>query len=470
MELITDPDIIGGYLCDASNLRGCAEALLRPGSAQEVAEVLRHCQAHGIPLTVTAQRTSTVGGPVPEGGWLLSTERLQRVAGIDERHAEAEAGLLLGELQTAVEATGRLYPPDPTSRQECSLGGSIACNASGARSFRFGPTRSWVEAAQVVLADGSILEADRHTPLPAGWRAPSFRPPAVKHAAGYVFQDPRAPAAPNLLDLLIGSEGTLGVVTRARLRLCELPSTVMGLMAFFSQEEACLDFVERVRARGRRGDELVNPWCLEFFDRASLDLVRPLVPSIPAAAAAAIYLEQPHEGPPPLDAWWAELRHEGALPDDTLFTGDEGGRRAMHAARHGVPAAVNEQVVKNGMPKLSTDFAVPDAGFRELFAAYREVELPTVAFGHIGDNHLHVNLLPRDAGELARAREIYLGLARLAVRLGGTLSAEHGIGKRKRSYLPLLVPPDVLQAWRILKRQADPGWVLGRGILLEPPA
>ena len=141
---ITDPSVLDGYLTDASNLRGHADALLRPRSTAEVAEIARHCQEHGIPLTIAAARTSTVGSPVPLGGWLMSMEGLDQVLAIGHDTATAQGGVLLGALQDAIEATGRFFPPDPTSRHECTLGAAIACNASGARTFRYGPTRPWV--------------------------------------------------------------------------------------------------------------------------------------------------------------------------------------------------------------------------------------------------------------------------------------------------------------------------------------
>ncbi|RME27261.1 MAG: FAD-binding oxidoreductase, partial [Deltaproteobacteria bacterium] len=263
---ITDPAVIEGYLSDASNTRGRAEALFRPRSAEEVAEVLAEARHRRVPVTVTARRTSTTGAPVPEGGWLLSTEMLDRIHAADD----AEGGVLLGDYQDRVENDGRLFPPDPTSRRECSLGAAIACNASGARSFRYGPTRPWVEALQVVLPDGTIRWCDRSTPLPADWPRPRWQEPAVKTAAGYFPAD-------NLLDLMIGQEGTLGVITRARLRLVPLPAAVLSLMAFLPDLDRTLRLVERARAGARRPwrptaeASALDPRAIEYFDDAALD-------------------------------------------------------------------------------------------------------------------------------------------------------------------------------------------------------
>ncbi|MEC7946536.1 MAG: FAD-binding oxidoreductase, partial [Myxococcota bacterium] len=342
MQAITDPDVIEGYLGDASNTRGHAEALYRPRSPEQVAAVLARAAHAGVGVTVTARRTSTTGGPVPDGGWLLSTEHLDRIHAVDD----CDAGVLLGEYQSRVAAAGHLFPPDPTSRHECTLGAAIACNASGARSFAYGPTRPWVEAVQVVLPTGEILWADRTTPVPTGWRVPRWTEPGVKTAAGYFPAD-------NLLDLMIGQEGTLGVITRARLRLSAPPAAVLGLIAFFVDRPTLLGFVDHARAGARRPGTAgvpgaLSPRAIEYFDAHALDLVRARVPDIPATARHALFIEVEHTGAPPLEAWWDALEAHDALVDHTIITEDDAGRARLHAVRHAVPAGVNEQVVANG--------------------------------------------------------------------------------------------------------------------------
>lgn len=458
--LITDPSLIVGYLRDASNTEGHADGLLRPNDAQEVAAILRDCQANRRPVTVTAQRTSTTGGPVPDGGWLLSTERLNRVHQLGPDHAVAEGGVLLGELQRAIEAQGRFYPPDPTSKDECSLGGSIACNASGARTFRYGPTRPWVEAVEVVLATGELLTATRDTPIPASWPRLDWREPQVKTAAGIYPAD-------NLLDLIIGSEGILGVITQATLRLTALPPRVFSILIPFPSAQAGLDFV----MRHRRGGPL-SPRLMEWFDEHSLDMVRARVPDLPAEAKAALWCEQEatDEGADALmEAWLAALEESGALMDAVIFADDPQSLERLRRFRHALPAAVNERVAHNGMPKVGTDFAVPDEALPEMMAAYAEVTLPHVLFGHIGDNHLHMNLFPRTPEELVAARAVWADLFRRAISLGGTVSAEHGVGKLKRRFLAEMVGPEVLSSFVALKRHVDPAWILGRGTMLEIP-
>jgi FAD/FMN-containing dehydrogenase len=464
---ITDPSVLDGYLTDASNLRGHADALLRPRSTAEVAEIVRHCQEHGIPLTIAAARTSTVGSPVPLGGWLMSMEGLDQVLAIGHDTATAQGGVLLGALQDAIEATGRFFPPDPTSRHECTLGAAIACNASGARTFRYGPTRPWVEALEVVLPSGEVIEAHRGDPIPADWPLPRWEEPAVKTAAGYA--PPR-----DLVDVFVGQEGTLGVITRATVRLTDLPADVIGIVAFFPDRPTCVAFVERLRAAVAADPAgPLSPRCIEYFDGACLDLARQRLGGVPEGAGAALFCEQEVQGEASADAsvsaWWEALGAGGALADDTILATDDSGRRALHALRHAIPAGINEEAVRNGMPKVGTDLAVPAEHLSEMMALYEHPPVRSVLFGHIGDSHLHLNLLPRTPEELATAKAYYDDLARRAIALGGTVSAEHGIGKRKTAQLGWMVGDEVLASFVALKRRLDPRWILGRGTMLPVP-
>ena len=445
-----DPAILEGYLHDASNVRGRAEMLFRPRSAEEVAEIVTWCQARGVPLTVTARRTSTTGAPVPQGGALLSTELLDRVHALDD----VEGGVLLGAYQDEAERAGSFFPPDPTSRHECSIGGAIACNASGARSYRYGPTRRWIEAVELVTPTGQILQVDRTTPSP--WPVPQWTEPRVKTAAGYF-------PATNLLDLVIGSEGTLGVVTRTRTRLVPKPAEVLGIWVYLPTRAATLALVQQARALPAD----LAPRCIEYVDRASLDLARGRIPDVPDAAAA-LYVEIEHRGEPPVDAWIALLSGVGADLDTTVVADDDAARARLHAVRHAVPATINEHAARNGFPKLGTDFAVPHERLAEIMDAYDATDLPTACFGHIGDSHLHLNFLPRTVEEVARARARYNELAELAVSMGGTVSAEHGIGRHKTHLLAKMVGPEVLAGWRALRVAADPAGILGRGVLFGP--
>ncbi len=456
--LISDPEVIAGYLRDASNTAGHASGLLRPESAAQVAQIFRQAQVDGTAITLSAERTSTTGGPVPHGGWVLSTERLGGLR-LQGQQLRAGAAVRLGEIQAAAEEHGLFYPPDPTSWESCTVGGTLACNASGARSFRYGPTRDWVLSAEVVWADGTVQEVDRDTPIPPDWPVPGWRPPQVKNATGYFPAD-------NLLDLVIGSEGTLGVITAATLRLLPLPEQVFSLLALFPDPASALAFVEQARGSAPK------PRLIEWYDANCLDLIRARIPELPGHAQAAVWIEQETDlagEDRAIEAWAERIAACGALEDHTLLAVDPSSLHKLLTIRHAIPAGINEVVAKNGMPKVGTDFSVPDAALGEMMAAYAAVEMDHVLFGHVGDNHLHLNLLPTSPEELDRAWKIWGTLYDKALSLGGTLSAEHGVGKLKAPYLRKMLGDQGLQAFAALKRRIDPAWILGRDTLLAAP-
>ena len=321
VDVITDPEIITGYLTDASNLQGHAEALVRPRSTEQVAQVVAHCQGQRIPLTITAGRTSTTGAAVPHGGWLLSTEQMQRIVEIGHDRATVEPGINLAAFQREVEATGRFYPPDPTSRGDCTLGASIACNASGARSFRYGATRAWIEAAEVVLPSGEVLHVNRGDAIPEAWPAPRWSPPPVKSSAGYEAKD--------LLDLFIGQEGTLGVITQATVRLIERPQS-FGLLAFFPDRTQAVQFVQNARDQARQNPSgPLSPRCLEYLDDGCVQLMRSSVGDVPVDAGAALFCEQEvgaqHDEEAHLEAWIEALTEANAFVDDVWLATDSSG-------------------------------------------------------------------------------------------------------------------------------------------------
>jgi D-lactate dehydrogenase (cytochrome) len=308
-----------------------------------------------------------------------------------------------------------------------------------------------------------VLNVDRDTPLPSGWPVPRWTEPAGKTAAGYA--PPRS-----LLDLFIGQEGTLGVVTAATVRLTDLHEAV-GMLLWFTDRRAAVEAMRSMRqlARDDRAG-LVSPRCIEYLDGTCVQLARQRVGDVPDEAGAALFVEQElhHDADDHLAAWWELSTACGALADDTVVAADDASRAQLHALRHAIPAGINEVVVRNGMRKVGTDLAVPDDALDTLLDAYEAAPLEHVLFGHLGDNHLHLNLLPRTPEELQLAKSTYDDLARLAVSLGGTVSAEHGIGKLKREHLSWMVGDDVIAAFARLKRHLDPAWVLGRGNVLHP--
>jgi D-lactate dehydrogenase (cytochrome) len=485
------PDEIQDFLADASNMQGGrAVGVAFPENTQEVAEALVEATREGTPVTVAGAGTGIVGGRVPFGGCVLSTARLNRIKEIVRGRdgggwAVAQAGVVLADFQRAVNDLGLIYPPDPTE-WSCYLGGTVATNASGARSFKYGATRNFIRRLKIVLATGDVIDLRRgdvfadkdavlRIPLSGGRsveaRLPSYRMPQTrKHASGYYV----APCM-DALDLFIGSEGTLGVVTEVETKLLPKPEGVLCGIVFFETEESLLAFVSEARATSLRTREMnhasgIDARALEFFDAESLRLLANRYERVPEHCAGAIFFEQETAEQTEeslLADWLALLERHHARLDDSWFATNEHDRKEMSEFRHQLPVLVNEWLAHHNQRKVSTDMAVPDAEFAGMLKFYKErlraSDLQYVIFGHIGDNHVHVNIMPRDESEAVRAREIYLQFVERAVSVGGTISAEHGIGKLKRDYLRLQYDDKHLSEMAALKRAFDPACVLGRG-------
>jgi D-lactate dehydrogenase (cytochrome) len=492
----TQPDEIQDFLSDASYMPGGkASRVVFPETADEIAVVLAEATRDKTPVTISGAGTGTVAGRVPFGGLVIATDKLVRIRQIvrddnDGGRATAEAGVILRDLQSAVESQGLLYPPDPTERS-CFLGGTIATNASGARTFKYGPTRSYVERLKIALASGDIIDLNRHQlhadsnghlaiPLSSGKKIeaqlPSYRMPQVrKHASGYYV----APGM-DLIDLFIGSEGTLGVVIDADLKLLPKPQGLLSGIVFFTSEDQLLAFVREARqrslgARDRRprlsaGNSHLDARALEYFDIESLRFLRQKYESVPKQAIGAIFFEQETTASTEdalMNEWLSLLEQHQALTDESWFATNESDQAGLREFRHALPVLMNEWFARHHQRKVSTDMAVPDDQFAGMLRFYqnslRGGDLRYTIFGHIGDNHVHVNILPRNDDEAVRAWEIYRAFIHRAVEVGGTISAEHGIGKLKRDYLRELYGESHLREMAALKRAFDPGGILGRG-------
>jgi D-lactate dehydrogenase (cytochrome) len=495
MLVKSEQDAIQSFLADASNLAGGhASRVILPESSEEAADALARASRERTPVTIAGAGTGIVGGRVPFGGVVLSTERLNRIGEIVSEgaggRATAEAGVVLADFQREVRARGLLYPPDPTE-WSCYLGGTVATNASGARTFKYGPTREYVRRLKVALAGGDVLDLRRGeifaddeglltVPLGGGRMIkaslPSISMPSTrKHAAGYYVAK-----GMDLVDLFVGSEGTLGVVTEVEVKLLPRPRGVLAGVVFFREEESLLAFVREARERSLATRETVrasvdaaaglDARALEYFDAESLSFLRERYPLVPARAGGAIFFEQETNEETEevlMGEWLGLVEGHGALADESWFGTNEHDLAEMRAFRHALPVMVNEWLARHGQRKVSTDMAVPDEAFPEMLRFYKETlrasRLAYVIFGHIGDNHVHVNILPRDDLEQLAARETYALFVERAVSLGGTVSAEHGVGKIKREYLRALYGESHLREMAELKRAFDPACVLGRG-------
>jgi len=455
-------DVPQSYLEDASGLKGRADSFAAPSSPAELAAVFADSYKRRIPITLSGAGTGVTGGRVPQGGCLISLERFRRLE-IHPGYAIAGAGVSLGEIQAAAEAAGQFFPPDPTE-YSASIGGAIATNASGSRSFYYGSTRKWVRLVEAVLAPGALRTFRRGDPVDFPF-TPLHATRARKTTAGYPLRQ-----GMDWIDLLCGSEGTLAAVAEAELILLPLPASLLSGAVFFPSQAAALAAVETWRG-------IPQLRMLEYLDAASLRVLAPAYPGIPTQAAACLLVEQILDGLPgdPVDAWIDRVDAAGALGEQSWFGETAQDRDRFRAFRHALPELVNERVRRNGFRKLNSDFAVPiqaNSAMMDHYAERLEAVLPGryVIFGHIGDAHVHVNILPETEADAATGRELMTGFARKAVSLGGTVSAEHGLGRNKAHLLGIEFSPDQIEAMRAVKRRLDPAWLLGQGVLFTPDA
>jgi len=515
------------YLSDESRYGPpSADLLVFAHDEEQVAAVLTGAAESGTSVTVSGARTGIVGGAVPTGGMLLSLAEMNRVLGVrrtgDRVALVAEPGLSIAEIAELLESgskalaperfapgaaeevdaligeeSGYFYPPDPTE-DTAHLGATVATNASGARSFRYGATRRHVGGVRVCLPTGEIvsIERGRHRveagrfdiESEAGTRTvnvPDYPMPATKNAAGY-FVLPEM----DVVDLFIGSEGTLGVVTEIEALLTPSPEGVLSALAFFECDSDAVTFVRH--ARGDFTDDpppgAIAPMALEFFDSNAFDFLRArkadegaasTIPELPDDARAGVLFEQEYTEETLLDiyeAWETLLAAHCSSMERTWGGMEESDLEKLKALRHGIAEQVNNVIARAKaehpeIHKIGTDIAVPPGSLEEMFAFYRgslaDTGLEYVAFGHIGDSHVHLNIMPKDPEQLARAEALALAFAERAVSLGGTVSAEHGIGKLKHAFLRVMFGDEGLRKMAELKRTIDPRGILNRNVMFS---
>ncbi len=486
MLSIQDPELLLNYARDASNLVGKPDRVVQPASVEELQAVVRECAASNMPMGISGNGTGLVGGRVIARGTLISLEALDACQiDVQKRCARVQAGLSMREFQSAVSAEGLLYPPDPTE-WSAAMGGTWATNASGARSFKYGATRRWVQSLRVILPDGEEVFCSRGDFVARDYQLrlqsttgreyvlplPHYRmPPTSKHAAGYY-------TAPDLdaVDLFLGSEGTLGVLVEAELRLLPTPERVLGMIVFFDELEKLLDCVEFLRHKAAIATTktLVAPRLVEFFDRNALNFIEPAYPTIPRAARAALWIEQEYEAideDETFQEWTDLIARYTELSDECWFAYDERRHAELRAFRHALPSAVYEMISEKRQTKIGTDIAVPEQSFREFFAFYRELferyDVDYVLFGHIGNCHLHANIFSSERVPYEASLAIYDECIAKGLSLNGTVSAEHGIGKHKRKYLQQMWGEAAIDEMRALRRVLDPQGLLSVGNMFE---
>jgi D-lactate dehydrogenase (cytochrome) len=519
------------YLRDESRVTAPrADALLWPETEADVLAALALARERGWPVTVSAARTGIVAASVPlSGGMVLSLEKMSMLKELVHHPATdtwslmVEPGALLCGIQESADNnfyfyTSRwparaqaavavlkerklrlFYPPDPTE-MSATIGGTVATNASGARTFKYGATRPFVRRLRVALADGTVLDIPRGAVLardgvltippelvavgePRALRVPlpGYVMPATKHCAGYF-----AAPAMDLIDLFIGSEGTLGIITEVEIELRVRTKARLSVMAFFAGETQALDFVVALREAIAQG--IFDVEALEYFGASALQLLRDrrtpsdkTIPEIPPAEAA-IFAEFAISD----DAMEAamELLEQYLIchgsSTDTAWAGmDDAEIQKMKLVRHAVPETINQTIGerKRTLPalhKIATDLAVPDQQLHAIMQFYHEqldhAGLQYAIFGHIGNNHLHVNILPCDEAELTRAKDLYRAFAEKAIALNGTVAAEHGIGKLKCEFLRSMFGDEGIAQMRAVKAALDPTGMLNPGTLFSKNA
>lgn len=423
------------YAFDASFGTYLPDVVVFPQSAQEVAAILKLANREKIPVTPRGGGTSLSGGPLPVGGGIaLVMTRMNKLLQIDRDNliAIVEPGVLTGDLHRKAEEAGLFYPPDPSSSNVSTIGGNLAENAGGPHGLKYGVTKHYVIGLEVVTPQGDIIRTGGMT---------------VKNVTGY-----------DLTPLILGSEGTLGVITKAILRLIPKPPARKALMAIFD------DLVDSGRAIGGVLTSGILPAKMEIMDHASIRAVEAYKPiGLPTDADAIILIEV--DGHPA--AVEAEIEQAAAIcrqyrAREVRVAKDEVERERLWLARK----LVSPAIARVKPTKISEDATVPRSQIPEMFRRLREIRdkynLHLVVFGHAGDGNLHPNIIAdaRDKEEMRRVEEAVGEIFKAAVELGGTLSGEHGIGTMKAPYMEMELGPVCLDLMRRIKQAWDPNNIL----------
>lgn len=432
-------DVPGHYLVDATEARGIcgrAEAVAVPRTTQDVVDVMRWCYAHDVSIVPRGGGTGFTGGCVPNGGVVLSLERMNRIRSIEPLlwRMSAEAGVTTASVRRTARSNGLLFPPDPGAAEQSQIGGNVATNAGGPHAFKYGVTANWVTAVEVVVPPGEIV---------------SFGAEVRKDVAGYDF-----------VRLLAGSEGTLGVITSVSLRLMPAPEAAWPVVALYPDTAAGCAAVERVLGYG------LQPAALEFLDPAAFSLARSGFPVEGTIGAAFVVIAEADGTGPAAAALRAELRECLAEDASTVFAPRTASAvEQLWRWRDGVSLAV--QAERGG--KVSEDIVVPLERLAEILASIdsigREQGLETCSWGHAGDGNVHATFLvdPHDTEAVAAAERAAAQLFERTLALGGTISGEHGLGIVKQPYLSLKLTPHAHELQRAVKRAFDPSGLLNPG-------
>lgn len=511
------------YLTDESKISSAPfDFLFFPKNEAELAAVIREMSARRVPLTIAGARTGLVGGCVPGEGALVSLEYLDDIESVyfdqcaSEWRVRAQTSVSLKSLEEILkfkkfqkleqsrdpkiqselasfkeDPNFYFYPPDPTE-MSASLGGSVVTNASGARTYRYGPTRAWVKGLRVFLSNGEFLDIPRgkYFASPAGsfifydsqgrassFKIPDYEIPKTKSTSG-IFTAPQM----DLIDLFIGSEGVFGIVTRVDVALLKREEKI-SIVQFLESDEQALQLTILLRA-----DKRLQLDFLEFYSQNALNLLRgrqvrePSIvgmPPLAEKAKSALFFEisfNPHTEQMDFGTLEESLAKVGADIADSWVGYEPRELDRFKVFRHLIPETVNEIIAERkksypGLHKLGTDLAVPDEHLVEMWELYRDScsasRLEWLAFGHIGNNHIHVNILPRNMDDLNKGLELYGLFGKKAVEFGGAISAEHGIGKIKSKFLRLMYTEDQIIQMKRIKYAIDPLGLFNPGDIFD---
>lgn len=511
------------YLSDESSLaHQGAEYLFFPENEPELSAVFNKMAKNDIKVTISGARTGLTGGVVPYGGAIVSLEKFDKILGLrydsfaNEWRVRSQCAVTIRDLNNGAmkknfpsllnsffPETGTylekykenkeiyFYPPDPTE-MGASLGGTVSTNASGARTYRYGPTRNWVRFIRVMLASGEFLEIPRgkYFASPNGEfiiidsrenqtaiKIPRYAMPYTKNAAG-IFSSPNM----DLIDLFIGSEGIFGVITEIEVALQKWKNFI-SIIQFFPTDENAIKFVNALRK-----EKSIRPEFIEFYSSHALNFLRkkqeqdPKVvdmPLIPDYAVSAIFFDvefNPEYKKGDYSKLEDIVKGCGSSLGNSWAAYEQRDMQRFKNFRHILPETLNSIIVerKKKIPelyKLGTDFAVPDSALEEIWSFYKsnleEANLEWLAFGHIGNNHFHVNVLPRSLKEMQTALSIYKKFAKKAVYLGGTISAEHGVGKIKKEFFSIMFSDKAVSELKEIKIALDPGIMINPGDMFD---
>ncbi|MCA6070344.1 MAG: FAD-binding oxidoreductase [Endomicrobium sp.] len=488
MLIKKDKSIIQNYFEDNSGVGGSnADFVAVVETEDDIPSFLSEMSKTNTPVTVAGALTGNTASGLAFGGAILSLEKLNKIGEIervDDSNAVivVQSGAKTNDIKLKAYGAGWMYPPDPTEKN-ASIGGNISTNASGGRGFKFGVTRDYIKALKVVFSDGSISFVERGKYFADGNGAitfdtnkgkkctmlPRYHLPVIKNAAGY-YNYTKA----DLVDVFIGSEGTICVIVEAVLKLIPHFKEVFGGIVFFEKRNDAYEFVNKIKTISKKTKEgclknSISAMSLEYFDKNALLLIRNDYPIIPENIEAGIMFEQDvyEDNQEVLTEKWVKVIESSNIDLEKIwFASTVEEQEKFRIFRHRIPERVNEMVKKNKIPKVGTDFAVPEGKLPEIIdfcdREFAKAGVFNLTFGHIGENHLHANIVAASKGEYEKCRQVYANIAGKVVELGGTVSAEHGIGKLKHIFLEKMLGEEGFKEMAKFKKSFDESGILGQ--------